>query len=45
MIFAVPSSKKESAVGLPPDSAFFISGARPRIKRPPAEIITLITIS
>ena len=29
MIFAVPSSKKESAVGLPPDSAFFISGARP----------------
>ena len=35
MIFAVPSSKKESAVGLPPDSAFFILGARPRIKRPP----------
>lgn len=45
MIFAVPSSKKESAVGLTPDSAFFILGARPRIKRPPAEIITLITIS
>ena len=29
MIFAVPSSKKESAVGIPPDSAFFILGARP----------------
>ena len=29
MIFAVPSSKKESAAGLPPDSAFFISGAPP----------------
>lgn len=29
MIFAVPSSKKESAVGLPPDSAFFILGAPP----------------
>lgn len=45
MIFAVPSSKKESAVGLPPDSAFFISGAHPRIKCPMPEIITLITIS